>query len=135
LDGEGSASPLPRDDADDAFHARAVDFVHRSRAKLISSLAAITEVMYLLDESRTAQKNLLAWIQAGGLSLAELESGDFSRVAELMEKYADLPMDFTDAVLVALSERLGIRHIASIDRDFNIYRYQGRTKFVNVLTV
>jgi predicted nucleic acid-binding protein len=50
-----------------------------------------------------------------------------------MEKYGDLPMDFTDAVVVALCERLGTRHVASVDRDFAIYRYKGRAKFVNVL--
>ena len=49
-----------------------------------------------------------------------------------LEKYADLPMDFTDAVVVALCERLGTNHVASVDRDFTIYRYKGRTKFVNV---
>jgi predicted nucleic acid-binding protein len=48
-----------------------------------------------------------------------------------MEKYADLPMDFTDAVVVALCERLGINHIISVDRDFTIYRYKGRAKFIN----
>ena len=41
-------------------------------------------------------------------------------------------MDFTDAVLVTLCKRLGIHHVASVDRDFAIYRYKGRAKFVNV---
>src|SRR5260370_281509 len=83
-----------------------------------------------LDDSRAACKNLLAWIQAGGLTVIDLEAGDFERVAELMEKYADLPMDFTDAVVVAQCERLGIIHVASVDRDFAIYRFKGRTRFI-----
>jgi hypothetical protein len=33
---------------------------------------------------------------------------------------------------VTLCERLAIRYVASVDRDFTIYRYRGRTKFVNV---
>jgi predicted nucleic acid-binding protein len=41
-------------------------------------------------------------------------------------------MDFTDAVVVALCERFGIHHVASVDRDFAIFRYKGRTKFINV---
>jgi len=40
-------------------------------------------------------------------------------VRELIEKYADWPMDFADAV-VALCERLGITHVASVDRHFAI---------------
>ena len=119
-------------DAGDAYHARAMEFVRQSRAKMISSMAAVTEAMYVLEGSLQARKNLLAWIQGGGLTLIEPEAGDFERVIELIEKYADLPMDFTDAVVVALCERLGITHVASVDRDFAIYRYKGRGKFVNV---
>jgi predicted nucleic acid-binding protein len=74
---------------------------------------------------------LLAWIQSGGLTVTEPEVGDFERIMELIEKYADLPMDFADAVVVALCERLGITHVASVDRHFAIYRYKGRTKLIN----
>jgi predicted nucleic acid-binding protein len=119
-------------DAGDAFHRRALEFVRLSRARLISTMAVVTEAMYVLEESLPARKNLLAWIQGGGLTLTEPEAGDFERMIELIEKYADLPMDFTDAVVVALCERLGIQHVASVDRDFAIYRYKGRTKFINV---
>jgi predicted nucleic acid-binding protein len=119
-------------DAGDAYHPRAMEFVRQARAKLITSMAAVTEAMYVLEESLQARKNLLAWIVGGGLALMEAQAGDFERVSELIEKYADLPMDFTDAVLVALCERLGIRHVASVDRDFAIYRYQGRARFINI---
>jgi predicted nucleic acid-binding protein len=119
-------------DADDAYHPRALEFVRQARARLISTMAVVTEAMYVLEESLPARKNLLAWLQGGGLTLIEPEAGDFERISELIEKYADLPMDFTDAVLVALCERLGINHVASVDRDFTIYRYKGRTKFINV---
>jgi predicted nucleic acid-binding protein len=118
-------------DAGDAYHARALDFVRASRARLISTMAVVTEAMYVLEESLRARKNLLAWIQGGGLTLTEPGAGDFERVIELIEKYADLPMDFADAVVVALCERLGITHVASVDRDFTIYRYKGHTKFIN----
>jgi predicted nucleic acid-binding protein len=119
-------------DAGDSYHQRALEFVRQTRARLISTMAVVTEATYVLDESLQAQKNLLAWIQAGGLTLREPESSDFERLGELMEKYADLPMDFTDAVVVALGERLGTNHVASVDRDFTIYRYKGRAKFRNV---
>ena len=119
-------------DAGDAYHHAAIEFVRQSRAKLISSMAMVTEAMYVLDQSLQARKNLLAWIQGGGLTLTEPVNGDFARIGELIEKYADLPMDFTDAVVVALCERLSINHVASVDGDFGIYRYKGRTKFINM---
>jgi uncharacterized protein len=46
--------------------------------------------------------------------------GDFQRISQLIEKYADLPMDFIEAVVVALCEPLGVNHIASVDRHFTI---------------
>jgi hypothetical protein len=118
-------------DASDAHHARALDFVKHARAQLLTSLAAVTEAMYVLDAS-LPRKNLLTWIARDGLTLVEPPADDFDRVIQLMEKYADLPMDFTDALLVALCERLEVQHIASVDRDFDLYRYKGRMKFTNV---
>ena len=48
---------------------------------------------------------------------------DLARVGELIDRYRDLPADFTDASLVALSERLRCTEVATTDRrDFSVYR-------------
>jgi predicted nucleic acid-binding protein len=52
------------------------------------------------------------------------------RVRLLLEKYADLPMDFADATLVVLAEDLGTSLVFTTDRtDFAVYRLKGRTPF------
>jgi len=43
-------------------------------------------------------------------------------------------MDFADSCLVYLAEKLDINTIATIDRDFTIYRIQGRKKFKIILS-
>ena len=49
------------------------------------------------------------------------------RLAELVEKYADQPMDFADACLVCMSEQVKDCRIITIDRaDFSVYRRLGR---------
>jgi predicted nucleic acid-binding protein len=49
------------------------------------------------------------------------------RLAELVQKYADLPMDFADACLVCMSEQTRDCKIVTIDRaDFTVYRRHGR---------
>ena len=68
----------------------------------------------------------------GALVLIQPEAADWDRMLELLPKYADLPMDFTDATLVALCERLGTRDIASVDSDFTVYRYRNRQSFRNL---
>ena len=51
------------------------------------------------------------------------------RIGALMKKYADLPMDYGDATVVALAERLETNRVFTLDRrDFNVYRL-GKRRF------
>jgi predicted nucleic acid-binding protein len=118
--------------SDDDDHADALEFVKAFPGRLLTNLAVVTEVVHLLDFSIQVQTDFLRWLSSGGLTLVNLESSDYSRIIQLMIKYADLPMDFADASIVAICERLGIRKIASIDRDFKIYRFRDRFVFHNV---
>lgn len=62
-------------------------------------------------------------ISEGVLELAELTTSDIRRMAELVRKYASLPLGVADASVVALAERMNISTIATIDRrDFSIVR-------------
>ena len=56
-----------------------------------------------------------------------------SHTITYMEKYADVPMDLADASIVIAAINTGIRNIASIDSDFDIYRLPNRTRLTNVL--
>jgi predicted nucleic acid-binding protein len=47
---------------------------------------------------------------------------DFTRIAELNAQYFDLPADFADLSLIAISERLNIAAILTLDSDFDVYR-------------
>lgn len=47
---------------------------------------------------------------------ATVVAEDGSRMAELVNQYDDLPLGTTDASVIALAERLGIREVATLDR-------------------
>jgi predicted nucleic acid-binding protein len=47
---------------------------------------------------------------------------EISRMAELMDTYRDLPMDFADASIISAAEQIGTRKIFCLDRDFYVYR-------------
>ncbi len=52
-----------------------------------------------------------------------LEMADFLRTAELLEQYADSRVDFVDASIAAVAERLNITRILTLDqRDFHVMR-------------
>ncbi len=116
-------------DSSDKFHNKAVNFIESNEFPLVTSIASITEALHLLDFNRNAQLDLLEWVYRGGVEICNIENTDFGRIRELTDKYRDLPMDFADSCLVLLAEQLKLDTIATIDRDFTIYRIGGRRKF------
>ena len=78
----------------------------------------LAEVCYLLNEwsGPGAEVRFLRDLRSGGLQLAELTTADVARMADLVERYADLRLGGTDASLVAIAERLRIDRIATFDR-------------------
>lgn len=116
-------------DASDKYHQKTVDFIKSNRYSLITTIASITETLHLLDFNRNAQIDFLEWIYQGAVELYPIESDDFKRIKELTIKYRDLPMDFADSCLVYVAEQYGIVDIVTIDRDFTVYRINGRKKF------
>jgi predicted nucleic acid-binding protein len=121
-------------DASDRYHQAALDFIRSNRTPLVTTLASVTETLHMLDFSRQAQLDFLEWIHRGAVEIQHIDNSDFGRIRELTEKYQDLPMDFADSCLVHLAEQLGIDRVATIDRDFSIYRINGRKKFKVVLS-
>jgi len=121
-------------DSSDKYHYEAVNFIKINKYPLVTTLASITETLHLLDFNRNAQIDFLEWIYRGAVEIYNIENNDFKRLRELTEKYRDLPMDFADSCLVYLAEKLNLNTIATIDRDFTIYRIQGRRKFKIILS-
>jgi uncharacterized protein len=116
-------------DADDQFHKKCVAALKAVREPLATVWPPMTEAMYLLSDLPRAQEALWDMLARGALQLLPLDLADVPRLRELMNKYADRPMDLADAALVRVAEREGIRKIFSIDRaDFNVYRLHGRVR-------
>jgi len=120
-------------DADDKYHSVSVDFIRKNRRPLVTTLANITEVVYVLGYSKEAQASFLKWISLSSISIEAIEAEEVLAICELFEKYHDVPMDFADACMVYLGERLSTNEIATVDSDFEIYRLKGRKPFKNVL--
>ena len=121
-------------DASDKYHHKAINFIKTTKYPLVTTLASITETLHLLDFNRNAQIDFLEWVHRGAVEIHNIERDDFERIKELTIKYRDLPMDFADSCLVYLAEKLNLNTIATIDRDFTIYRIQGRRKFQIILS-
>ena len=88
--------------------------------------------MWLLNADWRTQNEFLLDVAKEIYECVPLLSQDFSRIAELNTQYADLPGDFADLCLVAISERLDISAIATLDSDFDIYRRYRKQPFERV---
>jgi predicted nucleic acid-binding protein len=114
----------------DQHHARCLTALQRLREPLCTVWPAVTEAMFLLADRPDAQAALADKLESAAISLLPLDRRDMPRVRELMAKYHDLPMDFTDATLVRVAERDGLDTIFTTDRrDFSAYRLLGRRRF------
>ena len=117
-------------DRSERNHQRCVDFFKTFRGRLLTTEPVLTETIYLLGPNFFNQKPALDFILMGGAELISLSSALLKRSAQLMAKYADVPMDFADSSLVALAEERGITEILTLDRkDFSVYRTAGRKGF------
>jgi len=117
-------------DRSERNHKRCAAFFRDFRGRLITTEAVLTEAVYLLGPSSPRQKPALDFILAGGAELVPVMPAFLKRCTHLMSKYSDVPMDYADATLVAVGEKLGIRDVLTLDRrGFSVYRYASRGYF------
>ena len=117
-------------DKSERNHDNCVAFFRDFRGSIFTTEPVLTEALYLLSPSTTAQRTCIEFILKGGASLVPQSAGSLARAAALMGKYKDVPMDFADATLVALAEEMNIPDILTLDkRGFNAYRIRGKTPF------
>jgi uncharacterized protein len=120
----------------DTYHAIAQQAFLNLSEPLITTYPAITETSYLLAQmvNHTVQRNFLKAICQNAFEVFQIEQNHLERMVELMERYADLPMDLADASLVVLAEHLEHGRILTVDRrDFNTYRWNNNQPFQNLL--
>ncbi|MBS2023539.1 MAG: PIN domain-containing protein [Deltaproteobacteria bacterium] len=96
---------------------------------LVTTEAVITETSYMLEFSRSAQIGLQDFVHSGRIRVEAIARTERARIMALMQKYSDLPMDYADATLVLLAERMQCNRVFTLDRrDFGAYRL-GKRRF------
>ena len=117
-------------DPRDPDHGGAEDLLASLRGPLITTTPVLTEAFHLLDPKSRGATALRQFIGAKGVGVWFMDQSSLSRALELMQKYADHPMDFADASLVSAAEALRTTSVFTLDRnDFSSYRAKiGRTQ-------
>lgn len=112
-------------DADDAHHDAARTAVDSSPGPFILSPFVLAELDYLVNRrlGRQAGIELLEDVDAGGYTLVNLTSDDFTQAVDTIKQYRDLDLGITDASVIVLAARYRCVDILGVDyRHFRAVR-------------
>jgi len=113
-------------DRDSSFHAWAVDRFHELSGPLHSCQAVLTETLFLLKRGGLDPDAVLALVERGEL-ICDFDVGEeIAVLRRLLRKYRDLPATLADVCLVRMSEITKDAAVFTLDRDFLVYRRNGR---------
>lgn len=122
----------------DRHHGTAKRALSEVDEPLVTTWPVLTETCHLLV-ARVGERSARAFMESGSkgaFEIFDLSREHLPRICDLMQRYAQLPMDLADASLVILAENLGTGRILSTDvRDFGAYRWKARKPFQNLLRV
>ena len=117
-------------DRSEGRHDQCVAVLEGWTGAVVTTEAVLTETLYLVGPQWRGQKATLEFILRGAFQLVPSSHASLQRVAALMERYRNVPMDFADATLVALGEELDTDRVFTLDRrGFSTYRMNRRKPF------
>jgi uncharacterized protein len=120
-------------DADDRHHVRCRTWLVANDEPLVVPVPVVTETCYFIE--RDGGPEIEAdFLESFGpeetFEMIELRPIDWTRTAELIRTYGDLPLGVVDASVMAIAERLGSTQIATLDhRHFTVVRPVHTTAF------
>ena len=109
----------------DRHHSRVLEVAKSINDTFVLPITVLPEVSYLIGSrlGHSVMRQFLSSLVVDKVALEGVTLTDLKRVTEILEMYADSRLDFVDATIVALVERLGITRILTLDqRDFTIIR-------------
>ena len=112
------------DDDDRHHHASAAAATELPPGPLLTTWPCFSEAMFILHTRGGYRYQAELWklYLTGRLLLHDLTATELVRMAQLMGRYEDTPMDLADASLVAVAETRAIQKIFTFDHHFWIYR-------------
>jgi predicted nucleic acid-binding protein len=112
-------------DQSDRNHQRVLAVAQSVNEPLVLPIVVLPEVCYLIASrlGHQAMRHFVSSVTPETIQVKSVTTEDLVRVHQILEQYADNQLDFTDAAIVAIAERLNITRVYTLDRrDFSIIR-------------
>ncbi len=121
-------------DRSESRYTECVQWLKNFSGRLYSTEAVLTEVLFILNFSITAQCAALDFVLESVVEIVPSNTESLKKTKNLMKKYADLPMDFADATIVCLATETRMQNVVTFDRkDFAIYKLPKKQSFTIIL--
>jgi predicted nucleic acid-binding protein len=85
----------------DRYHSQVLSFFSTCTSRLVTTVACVTEVMWLLAPDIRVQNEFLSALEKEVFFCEPLRPSDYNRIGDLNFIYQNLPRDFTDISLGA----------------------------------
>jgi len=112
--------------ATDEHHTWARDQFSLLETPLLICEPVLTEACYLIEKRGSEPRRLVQKVADGTVKIALEVASEVKAICALMDRYRAVPMSLADACLVRMAELYDDSMLLTIDRDFLIYRKQGR---------
>ncbi len=114
----------------DRWHHRCVEGFESLRLPLATTAAVLAELFHLVGDHPLDLQAAWRLVRSEALTLLPITDADLPALQELMDRYADRPMDLADATLVHLAARESLTTVFTVDHaDFETYRIPGGRTF------
>ena len=112
----------------DQHHAWARAHFERVTQPCLTCEAVLSECFHLLGKVFGGTERLSALLERGVLRVGFALPDHLTKVLNLIHRYVDTPMSLADACLVRMSELHDGAVVWTTDRDFEVYRRNGRQR-------
>lgn len=109
----------------DRHHRESAELLAAHAGRLVTPATVVAETSWMIESlvGAAAEAAFVLSVAEGQLGVEELSSDDYRRCAALIGQYADLGLGLVDASVVALTERLNLTTVATLNkRDFRMVR-------------
>ena len=110
----------------DAAHGWVMQQLSDIAPPMLTCEAVLAEATYLTRHMPGARAALIEMIGDDFLAIGMAVADHHSALLGMIKRYADVPMSLADGCLVRLAELYPQSPVFTLDRDFNIYRKNGR---------
>lgn len=92
--------------------------------KPIIPAPVLYELFYMISSRINHREAVKAYdLVRSAFPIEGLTDADMARMSEIMRQYSDAELDFADAAIMAIAERLNITEVYTFDhRDFSLFR-------------